>query len=171
MSKRGCTRYAVGGWVSDTIVCQMGWRCGLVARGSCRPSRRLAASSRLATIEDARDLFELLDHPGVRDWIYSLPRPLTLEGVRAYIETCVSRRERGEVLLSLNFDEEGRVSGFSEVHIWPEWAAGEVAGAMRPDLQNKGQGGSGMAAMFTWMFDAFSKNLSPIVCAAAGDDL
>ena len=64
------------------------------------------ASSRLATIEDAPALFELLDHPGVRDWIYSLPRPLTLEGVRAYIETCVSRRERGEVLLSLNFDEE-----------------------------------------------------------------
>ena len=117
------------------------------------------ASSRLATIEDARDLFELLDHPGVRDWIYSLPRPLTLEGVRAYIETCVSRRERGEVLLSLNFDEEGRVSGFSEVHIWPEWAAGEVAGAMRPDLQNRGQGGSGMAAMFTWMFETFDLDL------------
>ena len=30
---------------------------------------------------------------------------------------------------------------------------------MRPDLQNRGQGGAGMASMFTWMFETFDLDL------------
>ena len=118
-----------------------------------------AATSRLATPADAALLLELFAFPEVNRWIYSLPRPLSEEGVRAYIEEKIAARARGEGILSLNFDEGGALSGFSEVHVWPEWAAGELAGAMRPDLQNRGQGAAGMIATFTWMFEALDLDL------------
>lgn len=118
-----------------------------------------AASSRLATPADAGQLLALFAFPEVNRWIYSLPRPLSEDGVRAYIEEKIAARARGEGLLSLNFDEAGTLSGFSEVHVWPEWAAGELAGGMRPDLQSKGQGGAGMIATFTWMFEALDLDL------------
>ena len=118
-----------------------------------------AAASRLARPGDAPHLLELFAFPEVNRWIYSLPRPLNEEGVRTYIEEKAAAKDRGEAILSLNFDETGTLSGFSEVHVWPEWAAGEVAGGMRPDLQNKGQGGAGMIGTFTWMFDALGLDL------------
>ncbi|MGB3625884.1 MAG: hypothetical protein WA989_08645, partial [Henriciella sp.] len=110
-----------------------------------------AHHSRMAQPGDASALLTLLEHPDVRNWIYSLPKPLTLASVEAFIEKTLAAQARGEGLLSLNFDERGAVAGYSEVRVWPEWAAGEVAGAMRPDLQSKGQGGAGMARTFTWM--------------------
>ena len=118
-----------------------------------------AHHSRLAQVGDETLLLELFEHPEVNRWIYSIPRPLTLESVRAFIEMNLAAKEQGEGILSLNFDETGNLSGYSEVQVWPEWATGELAGAMRPDLQNSGQGGVGMAKTFTWMFDALDLDL------------
>ncbi|WP_084398859.1 GNAT family N-acetyltransferase [Henriciella aquimarina] len=118
-----------------------------------------AHHARLAEPGDERDFLTFLQYPEVRDWIYSLPRPLTLETVRGLIVREMAARERGEGLLWLNFDAEGRVSGYSELRVWPQWAAGELAGAMRPDLQNKGQGAAGMMRTFTWMFEALDLDL------------
>ena len=118
-----------------------------------------ADHSRLAMPGDEKAFLDFLEHPDVHNWIYSLPKPLTLENVARFIQDGQAKRERGVGLLSLNFDAEGRVAGYSELQVWPEWAAGELAGAMRPDLQSKGQGGSGMARTFTWMFEALDLDL------------
>lgn len=118
-----------------------------------------AHHSRMARPEDASSLLALFEHPDVHNWIYSLPKPLTLASVEAFIAENLAAQERGEGLLSLNFDERGEVAGYSEMQVWPEWAAGELAGAMRPDLQSKGQGGAGMARTFTWMFEALDLDL------------
>lgn len=126
-----------------------------------------AATSKLASVGDAPQLLELFAFPEVNRWIYSLPRPLTGSGVEAYIEEKLAAKARGEGILSLNFDETGTLSGFSEVHVWPEWAAGELAGAMRPDLQNKGQGAAGMMGTFTWMFEALDLDL---ICNTTATD-
>ena len=117
------------------------------------------ARGRLARIDDAPELLALFGHPDINKWIYSIPRPLTLESVQGFIQDALDRQARGEVLLSVNRGADGVVTGYSEVRVWPGWAAGEVAGAMRPDLQNRGQGGAGMASMFTWMFETFDLDL------------
>ena len=126
-----------------------------------------AATSRLAAPDDAAKLKELFAFPEVNRWIYSLPRPLTEASVLAYIEEIDAARLRGEGLLSLNFDEAGQLSGFSELRVWPQWAAGELAGGMRPDLQSRGQGGAGMATTFTWMFEALDLDL---ICNTTAPD-
>ena len=139
-------------------------------RAAVRGTRELpstAASSRLATSEDAAALTELFAFPEVNRWIYSLPRPLTEEAVAKYITSMKAARERGEGLLSLNFDEVGVLSGYSELCVWPQWGAGELAGAMRPDLQSKGQGGAGMITTFTWMFKTLGLDL---ICNTTASD-
>lgn len=118
-----------------------------------------AVSSRLATIDDTNELLGFLQHPEVNKWIYSLPRPLNVDTVRELISDAIEAQQRGEGLLSLNFDEGGAISGYSDAVVWPQWAAGELAGAMRPDLQSKGQGASGMSRTFTWMFEALDLDL------------
>ena len=118
-----------------------------------------SASGRLATLDDAPEFLTLFEHPAINKWIYSIPRPLTLESVRAFIQDALDMQARGEVLLALNRGEHGEVTGYSEVRVWPEWAAGEVAGAISPDRQNKGQGAAGMVTMFTWMFETFDLDL------------
>ncbi|WP_084419845.1 GNAT family N-acetyltransferase [Henriciella litoralis] len=118
-----------------------------------------AASTRIATPADVPKLLAFLADPEVNRWIYSLPRPLTMASVEALIDKNLAAHACGEGLLSLNFDEAGDISGYSELRVWPEWAAGEVAGAMRPDVQNKGQGGAGMARTFTWMFETLDLDL------------
>ena len=118
-----------------------------------------AVSMRIATKSDAPKLLAFLADPEVNRWIYSLPRPLMIGSVEALIENNVAAHACGEGLLSLNFDEAGEISGYSELRVWPQWAAGEVAGAMRQDMQNKGQGGAGMARTFTWMFETLDLDL------------
>ncbi|MBN8629109.1 MAG: hypothetical protein J0M17_26860, partial [Planctomycetes bacterium] len=51
----------------------------------------------------------------------------------------------GEALLLVTLDEAGEVAGYSRITVWPEHASAELAGAIRADLQNRGQGGVGMA--------------------------
>lgn len=117
------------------------------------------AYSRLAEPGDAEDFRAFLDDPHVAGWIYSLPRPLTVESVENYIRERRAARERGEGLLFLSCDEDGGISGYSDIQVWPQWAAGEIAGAIRPDRQNRGQGGAGMIASLTWMFEALHLDL------------
>lgn len=126
-----------------------------------------AAQSRLARPKDSAALLELFQHPDVHQWIYSLPRPLTLDSVRSFIQEQRQAQAAGQGFLSLNFDEDGRVSGYTEILVWPEWAAGEVGGAIRPDLQNRGQGATGMIATFSWMFETLDLDL---ICNTTAPD-
>ena len=110
-------------------------------------------ASRLAKVEDAAALLEFLNDPKVHAPIYTLPRPLTLQTVTAFIEQHVSERQRGVGLLFLSMEEGGAVSGYSDIQVWPQWACGELGGAIHPDRQSQGLGARGAFESFKWMFD------------------
>ena len=124
-------------------------------------------SSRIATTGDAASFHEFLQDPRIHAPIYTLPRPLTVESVRAFIAEHQAQREQGTGLLFLNFDEAGRISGYSDLCIWPEWAAGELGGAIHPDRQSQRRGSEGARQSFTWMFTALGLDL---ICETAAPD-
>ena len=97
-------------------------------------------SSRLATVDDAAIFHEFLSDPQIHAPIYTLPRPLTVESVRAFIASHEAEREQGKGLLFLNFDDQGRIGGYSDICVWPDWAAGELGGALHPDCQGQRRG-------------------------------
>ena len=123
--------------------------------------------SRLATPEDAASFHEFLSDPRIHAPIYTLPRPLTVATVRAFIADHEAQRARGTGLLFLNFDEQGRISGYSDLCLWPEWAAGELGGALHPDRQGQRQGSSGARQSFAWMFESLGLDL---ICETAAPD-
>lgn len=115
--------------------------------------------SRLARPSDAAGLLALLSDPRVHAPIYSLPRPLTEASVEAFILAHLAEREAGEGLLLVRDGADGQVMGYSDVQLWPEWAAGELGGALHPSLHGQGAGGRGAAASFAWMFEALGLDL------------
>lgn len=100
-------------------------------RAAVRSATRLG-DSRLARPEDAPALFALLSDPAVHAPIYTLPRPLTEASVAVFIETHIAERETGIGLLFVREGEDGRIMGYSDVQVWPHWAAGELGGALHP---------------------------------------
>ncbi len=74
--------------------------------------------SRLARPEDAPGLYALFSEPKVNAPIYSLPRPLTVENVRAFIEDHIAQRERGEGLLFVRDPGDGQIMGYSDIQVW-----------------------------------------------------
>lgn len=117
------------------------------------------AARRLAAGADAEAFLGLIADPRVSDPIYTLPKPPTLEAARAFIEQHIAERRRGEGLLILEFDNAGAVAGYHDIQVWPEWAACELGGAIRPDRQGGGSGTAGAAAAFGWLFDAIGVDL------------
>jgi RimJ/RimL family protein N-acetyltransferase len=124
-------------------------------------------TSRLAQPEDAEKLHQFLSDPAVHAPIYSLPRPLTAQTVKAFIVRHLGERARGEGLLFLRVSPEGDVVGYSDIQIWPEWGAGDLAGALRSDRQGRREGTRGIIASFDWMFEALGLEL---ICATAALD-
>lgn len=116
-------------------------------------------AARLARLEDAPALFGFLCDPAVHAPIYTLPRPLTEDSVRDFIARHLDERRRGDGLLFVTPDEAGRIVGYSDLQIWPDWAAGELGGALHPDRQGRGEGISGAAASFSWMFETLGLDL------------
>ena len=108
--------------------------------------------SELATLNDAEALCTFLSHPGVHAPIYSLPTEFNNSTISSFIAQHLAQRERGEGLLFVRKNITGEIIGFSEVKVWPQWAAGELTGALRPDHQSKGQGTAGVKTTFGWMF-------------------
>ncbi|MEH6662033.1 MAG: GNAT family N-acetyltransferase [Parasphingorhabdus sp.] len=124
-------------------------------------------TSRLATVDDAAILHEFLGDPQIHAPIYTLPRPLTVDSVRAFIADHLQQREQGIGLLFLNFDEQGRIGGYSDICVWPGWAAGELGGAIHPDRQGQRRGVDGARQSFAWMFDTLGLDL---ICETAAPD-
>ncbi|MEZ5997621.1 MAG: GNAT family N-acetyltransferase [Hyphomonas sp.] len=127
-------------------------------RDAVRGARQLG-DSRLAEPSDAAALLALFADPAVHAPIYSLPRPLTVDGVRAFIEDHVRQREEGVGLLFVRDAGAAGILGYSDIQVWPQWAAGEIAGALHPSLHGKGTGTSGAANTFGWMFDGLGLDL------------
>jgi len=125
------------------------------------------STSRLAQPGDAAELLAFLSDPAIHAPIYSLPQPLNLETVTAWIEQHLKERDAGEGLLFLRMDGEQQIAGYSDLQIWPQWAAAELGGAIRPDMQNRGAGGAGAKTMFDWMFEKLGLEL---ICETAALD-
>ena len=119
----------------------------------------------LAGPEHAEALAELLSDPAVSDPIYDLPRPFTRENVGAWIAACEAARLAGECLLMVSFDETGAVAGYSKVTVWPDRSSAEVGGAVRADRQGSGQGASGAARLFGWVFETLGVRLMGLTAA------
>ena len=124
-------------------------------------------SSRLAAMDDGKELANFLNDPKVYAPIYSLPREINLDSIKAFISRHLDERDRGEGLLFVRVDEHGRIVGYSDFQIWPQWAAGELGGALHPNLQSQGRGSAGAASSFDWMFEALDLEL---ICATAALD-
>ena len=121
----------------------------------------------LAVDSDALELTDLLSDPRVSGPIYDLPKPIDLAGVSAWLADGEACRRRGEGLLIVTRDGEGALSGYSRITVWPERSAAELAGAIRADRQNAGQGGAGAWRTIGWMFDTLGVRL---ICLTAAVD-
>ena len=124
-------------------------------------------ASRLAQAADAPGFLVFLSDPAVHAPIYSLPRPLTEANVLAFIEDHLAQREAGEGLLFVRDDGEGTILGYSDIQVWPHWAAGELGGALHPSQHRQGRGTRGAAESFTWMFEALHLDL---ICETASHE-
>ncbi len=110
-------------------------------------------------------LTALLADPKVSDPIYDLPRPINLETVGRWVAECEAARQRGERLLTVALDETGEVAGYSCFSVWPDRSAAEIAGAMRADRQNSGQGRAGVGRSIAFMFETLGVRLIGLTAA------
>lgn len=119
----------------------------------------------LARPEHAAALAHFLSDPRVSDAIYDLPRPFTAEVMAGWIEESEALRLEGRRLLILTFDETAQVVGYSCITVWPDRSAAELAGAIRADRQNEGQGGAGAIHSFGWVFDTLGVRMMGLTAA------
>jgi len=138
-----------------------------VIRQAVRSADSMASDNelvRLARPDDTEILYNFFNDPSVYAAIYTLPHPLTLDSVRAFIVQHLAEKEQGVGLLFLNFDADGTLGGYTDVCIWPQWAAGELGGAVHPERQGKGAGVEGARRGFDWMFETLKLDL---ICETA----
>lgn len=118
-----------------------------------------------AEMKHVAGLVELLSDERVSGPIYDLPRPITTDSITRWVAETQAQRLAGEGLLIVSLDERGKVAGYSHIQVWPEHASAELAGAIRADLQNQGQGGRGMAHTFGWIFETLGVRLMCLTAA------
>ena len=118
-----------------------------------------------AELKHVPGLVELLSDERVSGPIYDLPKPITEDSVTRWVAEHQARRLAGDGLLFVTLDEHGGVAGYSQIEVWPERASAELAGAIRADLQGKGQGGAGMAHTFGWIFETLGVRLMCLTAA------
>jgi RimJ/RimL family protein N-acetyltransferase len=125
------------------------------------------APRRLARESDAEGFYALIADPQVSDPIYTLPKPPTLEKARDFIRRHADERRRGEGLLLFDIDGAGRIAGYHDIQVWPQWSAAELGGAIRPDIQGAGAGSRGAATAFAFLFEVIGVEL---ICETAALD-
>lgn len=123
--------------------------------------------SRLASIDDADMFLDFLRDPAVSAPIYTLPTTLNRSTVQIFIEDHLKEQSLGQGLLFFNFDETGQFGGYTDLQIWPQWAAGELGGAVHPHRQGRRNGIEGARLGFQWMFDVLGLD---VICETAALD-
>ncbi|WP_372783067.1 GNAT family N-acetyltransferase [Phenylobacterium sp.] len=118
-----------------------------------------------ADLSHVPGLVALLSDPQVSDPIYDLPRPIGEDSVTRWVAEGQAQALAGEGLLLVTLDADHTVAGYSKISVWPERSSAELAGAMRADAQNRGQGGSGAAHTFGWMFETLGVRLIGLTAA------
>jgi RimJ/RimL family protein N-acetyltransferase len=111
-------------------------------------------------------LVALLADEAVSGPIYDLPRPITADSVTRWVAEAQAQALAGDGLLFVTLDDAGEVAGYSKITVWPERNSAELAGAMRADLQNHGQGGAGAAHTFGWIFETLGVELIGLTAAS-----
>jgi RimJ/RimL family protein N-acetyltransferase len=106
-----------------------------------------------AGLEHVPGLVALLSDERVSGPIYDLPRPITDASITRWVLGNLAQTEAGEV------------TGYSRIAVWPERSSAELAGALRADLQNHGQGRLGMARTFDWIFVTLGVRLMCLTAA------
>ena len=124
----------------------------------------LAGMAHVARQKDIGALTTLLSDPKISQPIYTLPKQINHDTVAAFINLHLDERERGEGLLMVSTDASGVVTGYYDIHFWPEWASCELGGAISSDQQNTGRGSSGAMEAFTWLFEVIGIDL---ICETA----
>ncbi len=125
----------------------------------------LGAGRMQARPEHAAALAHFFADSRVSGAIYDLPRPFTAEVMNDWIVESEALRLEGRRLLILTFDETAQLVGYSAISVWPERSAAELAGAIRADRQNEGQGGAGAIHSFGWVFDALGVRMMGLTAA------
>ena len=119
----------------------------------------------LADLHHVAGLVALLSDERVSGAIYDLPRPIHTESITRWVVESQAQTLAGEALLIVNLDLAGEIVGYSRITVWPEHSAAELAGAVRADRQNSGQGGAGMAHSFGWIFETLGVRLMCLTAA------
>lgn len=119
----------------------------------------------IARPADAADFARFLTDPRVSDAIYDVPRPITEDNVRRWIVEGETQWRAGRRLLILNREATGEIASYSDITVWPEHSAAELAGAIAPSRQNEGQGGSGALHTFGWIFETLGVRLMCLTAA------
>jgi RimJ/RimL family protein N-acetyltransferase len=70
-------------------------------------------------------------------------------------------------VLSIIVGDDGAVVSYSDVTVWPQHASAELAGAVRGDRQNTGQGSANALGTFNWIFETLGARL---MCLTASLD-
>ena len=125
----------------------------------------LGGRRRLVAPDDAAALRDFFDHPAISDWIYDLPKPFTRDNVRAWIVGRNTRAARGECVLSAIVDDAGEVISYADVTVWPDRSAAELAGAVRAERQNSGQGSASIVATVDWIYEQLGVRMMCLTAA------
>ena len=118
-----------------------------------------------ADLHHVPGLVSLLSDDRVSGPIYDLPRPITEDSLTRWVTEAQAQALAGEGLLIVNLDAAGAVAGYSKITVWPDRSAAELAGAVRADRQNSGQGGTGMAHSFGWIFETLGVRMMCLTAA------
>ncbi|NWG70283.1 MAG: GNAT family N-acetyltransferase [Parvularculaceae bacterium] len=127
----------------------------------------LGSGFELGRLDHAEAFFKLVGDPAVNDPIATLPRPITLETCRGFIKDRIAAKARGEGLLILMVGDGGRIVGYQDIAVWPEWSAAALGGAIHPDAQGSGRGRAGARRAFDWIFETLGVDL---ICETASLD-
>jgi RimJ/RimL family protein N-acetyltransferase len=118
-----------------------------------------------AELKHVPGLLALLKDEQVSGPIYDLPRPITPDSITRWVAESQAQALAGEGLLLVTLDDHGQVAGYSKITVWPDRSAAELAGAVRADLQNRGQGSAGMARSFSWIFETLGVRMMCLTSA------
>ena len=118
-----------------------------------------------AELKHVPGLVTLLTDERVSGPIYDLPRPISEDSITRWVAENQAQALAGEALLLVTLDDKGEVAGYSRITVWPDRSAAELAGAVRADLQNRGQGGAGMARTFGWIFETLGVRMMCLTAA------
>lgn len=134
-------------------------------RAAVRGVRELTGGQRVATMDDAEALLDLLSDPAVNEPLYTVPNDVTLAWVQNWIAQHQAEQQAGEGVLFVTIDEDGLCTGFSDIQVWPARSAAEVGGGLRANQQSRSRGGSGAGQLFTWLFMDIGVKLLAMTCA------